>query len=260
MPHCLHPHAGAEPPRGMAERQKGSRIMQLSALIVDFNPMSRSFLWQVTVEGVYFRRVKAYSHTQDALEHLRSGVKYDVLLITSQIPQEETKSFIQKAKESEGGKEAAYIVVVKMPDQTTENVASGMLGGTDGFLFEPFSVESLKQVATIAERVRKKFEDERQRAAYRLIATDVMRSLDEFAVATITNENIPGARKQMQQSVRSIKKMTSEQYGMYVDIMSSVFETARPRAPLGYKGASQRVRDKARKISAKRTVDEESAE
>ena len=234
--------------------------MQLSALIVDFNPMSRSFLWQVTVEGVYFRRVKAYSHTKDALEHLRSGVKYDVLLITSQIPQEETKGFIAKAKESEGGKEAAYIVVVKIPDQTTENVASGMLGGTDGFLFEPFSIESLKQVAEIAERVRKKFEDERQKAAFQLIASDVMRCLDELAVATITNENLLAAKKQMQQSARSIKKMTSEQYALYVDIMSSVFENARPRAPIGYKGASQRVRDKARKISAKRSAEDPGGE
>lgn len=229
--------------------------MQLSALIIDFNPTSRSFLWQVTVEGVYFRRVKAYSHTKDAYEHLRSGARYDVVLITSQIPQAETKSFITRAKETDGGREAAYIMVVKIPDQTTENIATNMIGGTDGFLLEPFSVESLKQVAAIAEGVRKKFEAERQRAAFQLIASGIIKALDEFSTATITNENVGAARKSFQAATRPLKKMERDQFHLFIDILTEACEDARPRAPLGYKGASQRVRERARKIGAKRSGD-----
>ncbi len=226
--------------------------MFLRALIIDANPVSRAYLWQATLAGVYFNRVKAYSHTADALRHLQSGYAYDVVLITSTIDREEVRNFISSAKLSEGGKEAAYVMVLKANHQDAENIAFSMMEGTDGFLMEPFSVDSLRQVAAIAARVKGEYERARQRAAIALIVGEIMKSLDDLANAKILGDDTSQQKKKLVASTRALKKLKSgNDLQLYYDLAPEMFEAGKPRPSLGYGGASKRVRERARKLSAK---------
>jgi response regulator RpfG family c-di-GMP phosphodiesterase len=226
-------------------------MMSLQALIIDPNPTSRGYLWQATLAEVNFQRVKAYSKFDTALNYLQEGAKYDVLLITSQFPKDEIARFVEQAKLSEGGKEAAYVVVLKAAHQNTENIATSMMEGVDGFLFEPFSVQSLRQVAAIAARVKSEFEKQRRRAAISLYVIDVMKALDDYALALFSDTDVVAKNKLFLKSVLPFRKMGPEDLAVYYDVVGEIFEKARPRPPISYKGASLRVRQKAKEQTAK---------
>ena len=175
-----------------------------------------------------------------------------MVLITSTIDRDEMRSFITASKISEGGKEAAYVMVLKANHQDAENIAFSMMEGTDGFLMEPFSVDSLRQVAMIAARVKGEFERARQRAAIALIVGDIMKSLDDLANAKILGDDTVQQRKKLVTSTRALKKLKSgNDLQLYYDLAPEMFEAGTPRPSLGYGGASKRVRERARKLSAK---------
>src|SRR5262249_32914468 len=97
----------------------GTRMF-FDALIIDPNPTSRGYLWQATLSEPNFRRVKALAGIEEALTHLQNGNRYDVLLITSEMSSETIRNFVPNAKQTDAGKEAAYVVVLKKKDQESE--------------------------------------------------------------------------------------------------------------------------------------------
>ncbi len=217
----------------------------LDALIIDSNPLSRGFLWQATLAESHFRRVKAVSTLQAALDQLGNH-QFDVILIPSTIDVEDVKRFVSEARQSIGGKESAFVVVLKVPDQTTEKIATGIMDGTDGFLFEPFSVESLKQVAAIASRVKGEHERQRREAATKLLITDLMRRLDEFALAVQADKGAmihSKERREFLKSSATLKKFRANDLGLYHQLAPEMFEAALPRLVV-YKGASRRLKKK----------------
>lgn len=217
----------------------------LDALIIDSNPLSRGFLWQATLAESHFRQVKAVSTLTVALTQLDDRV-FDVILIPSNAPIDEVKQFVTDAKQKNGGKEAAYIVVLKVPDQTTEKIAAGIMDGTDGFLFEPFSVDSLKQVAAVASRIKGEHERRRKEAAMKLVIGDLIKALDEYSAAV---SNDKGAfqnsreRKAFHKASATLKKFRGNDVGIYLDLAPPMFEAAPPRIKF-YKGASRRLQKK----------------
>ncbi|MFN8388879.1 MAG: hypothetical protein U0136_01155 [Bdellovibrionota bacterium] len=218
--------------------------MYFDALIVDPNPVSRGYLWQATLCEPNFRRVKAVSGLTEALNQLQKGNRYDVLLITSEVQSENIKEFVPQAKQIEGGREAAYVVVLKKKDQDSEKIALGIVDGTDGFLLEPFSVQSLKQVAAIAARVRGEHERQRAKAALSLMLFEIGPKLDAYAESRRTKSDAITPQKEFIRSAQALKRLVAGNEQVYAEVAAEIFEQAPPRVPKGkYKGASKRVRE-----------------
>lgn len=221
--------------------------MALDALIVDPNPVSRGYLWQATLAEANFRHVQAVSHLMDALVRLQSGYKFDVLLITSALELTEIKNFIPQFRQTANGKEAAYVLVVKLQDQGAENVAASLVDGTDGFLLEPYSVNSLRQVAAIAHRVKAEHEKERVRVAVQMVLVELMPKLDALAEAKRTKQDITAKDKDFKKAANGLRRVVGPYVEAYAEAAAEMFQKASPRAvrtSAGYKGASQRVREK----------------
>lgn len=217
--------------------------MLFDALIVDPNPFSRGNLWQATLYEPNFRSVKAVSGLSEALAQLQNGNRFHVLLITSEFPSSDIKTFIPDAKRTDSGKEAAYVLVLKKKDQDAENVATSIVDGTDGLLLEPYSVHSLKQVAAIAARVKGEHERERARAAISLMLHDIIPKLDAYAEAKRKQQEPGSSYKDLKRLGAGLKKIVKEHQSAYAEVAHDVFQTASPRQTKSkYKGASKRVK------------------
>ncbi len=230
------------------------------ALIVDPNPTSRGFLWQATIANPLFHRVQAFSKMTSAHEALRSGAKYDVVLLSSSFDRSEMETFIKGAKTTEGGKEAAYVSVLKASNQSSDAVAFGLIGGADGFLFEPFSADSLKQVAAIANKVRREFEAQRLKAGFSIMLTEVMKALDEFMSAKLVGQDVGVAHRNLLKATKGLQKIKEDDKNIYYDVACDIFQTAKPRPAIAYKGASKRVKSKLTKETLKKDRDSKTFE
>lgn len=222
---------------------------QFNALIIEPNATVRGYLWQATLASPHFHRVKAVSKIESAIHRLEEH-PFDCVLISSNYSREEIAGFISAAKVTQGGKESAYIWVLKALHQRSENIAAGLLGGMDGFLLEPFSADSLKQVATVAAKVKREFERQRTEAALRIIVSDIMKTLDAFALAQMTGQEITRTKREFAKSIESLKNVAEADRDLYFKVALELFETAAPRPSIGYKGASKRIKQRLTKKQA----------
>ena len=222
--------------------------MSFDALIVDHNPVSRNYLWQATLADPNFQTVKAVSSLHYAMVSLQSGYKTDVLLISSALDTAEISEFIPEARKTAVGKEAAYVIVLKIKDQETENIATSLVDGTDGLLFEPYSVASLRAVAAIAAKVKAKHEEERTKVALKMVVKDLIPKFDQYAEQTRKKSEATQAKKELLKISHGLKKIGGNHIDAWVEIAAEAFENAPPRPPKeGYKGASERVKAKFKK-------------
>lgn len=229
-----------------AEAQPLPELTQmLDALIIDSNPLSRGFLWQATLAESHFRKVKAVGNLPAAIAQLNDN-RFDVILIPSTIAVDEAKQFVSDARHTEGGKESAFVVVLKLPDQTTEKIATGIMDGTDGFLFEPYSVESLKRVASVASKVKGEHERRRKEAATRLLIADIIEKLDTYSSAVQADKGAMShsrERKEFLKAAATLKKFKQIDLGIYYEVAPGMFEAALPKLII-YRGASKRLKKK----------------
>ena len=227
-----------------------------SALIIEASPSKRSYLWQATLSEPSFGRVKGMKTLEESLAHLQEGNVFNVLLLSNSFSRTQLANFISKAKESSGGKEAAYVLVLPEDDQTRETVALTMKDGMDGFLFSPFSVSSLKEVAKIAASVKLKFETEKRKASLMLLLPEVSLSLDALAAQKIKGKDFADKDKVFKAQAANLKDVAYDFRDLYIDMLMQVCERAKPRQLPSYKGASQRVKAMLNRGTKKKEDDE----
>ncbi len=226
--------------------------MKFSALVIEPSRSNRSYLWQALLAESSFERVRAIDDLDGALAHLQSGAGYDVVLASSDFPREKIGAFVKKARESAGGTESAYVTVVRKAGQTRENVAFGLVDGTDGFLFVPFSVHTLREVAVIASAVKKEHEHKRRLAALKLLLAEVRVTFSKVVTAMHCEEETAGMRHALATVGVSLKKIKEEDSALYYEVLLPHLENANPYYEVLYKGASARIRKKLKKQIASR--------
>jgi CheY-like chemotaxis protein len=191
----------------------------------------------------FFTRVKAVRKLSDALEQLRNGIEYDVLLVSASFAGEAAANFVADARQSDGGKDAAYISVLPSHRIEKEDIAFSIMDGSDGFLFSPFSVSSLREVARVAEKVKREKEKERYRAAITLLLDAVMQNLDMLALAKFLEKEDTNYKKGLDKAIAPIRKLDASFMPIYFELLAEILpEQAEPRPELDYEGPSQRVR------------------
>lgn len=226
---------------------------KFEAIIVDPDIDSRMRLKQATTAVHNFGKVYQLNTPKEALEKLCSGERADVIFVSHRFDEGMVKDFIAEGKKSQGGQDAAYILVLKAKDQGGSVVAQSMLMGVDGMLFEPYSVDQLVEITQLASRVRKERSDARAEAAIKILVNEMMNHLD--AVAGNLAKDLEAGR-----SVKSLKDAAAtiptdpEQFKKYLDIGGEMFINApTPKTIFGrtrYAGPSKRIKDRAAKKAA----------
>lgn len=228
-----------------------------TALIIEPSASKRSYLWQATLSEPSFARVKGIKSLEEGLMHLQEGNVFNVVLLPSCFNRGQLATFIAKSKESYGGKEAAYVLVLPEDDQVREKIALTIKDGMDGFLFSPFSVNSLKEVANIAASVKLKFETEKRKASLQLLLPDFLLSIDNLALAHLKKKETSDKNKIVKQHANNLKEIATDFRDLYLDILMQECEKAKPRQLPAYKGASKRVKQMLEKSKGISTSEED---
>lgn len=231
-----------------------------SALIIEPSASKRSYLWQATLSEPSFSRVKGIKSLEEAIFHLQEGNAFNVILLSNTFKRQQIASFIEKSKASSGGKEAAYVLVLPEDDQIRETIALTIKDGVDGFLFSPFSVNSLKEVANIAASVKLKFETEKRKASLLLILPDLTKALDSLSLLRLKGKDFSEKEKVFKTQANNLKEIAFDFRDLYIDLLIDECSHCKPRELPAYKGASKRVKELLDRSNKKKKTEENEPE
>lgn len=217
---------------------------KFDAIIIDHDLDSRGKLKQAAHNVVSFGKVYPFSTLADVLARLQVGEKCDVIFLSYKLGQEEIAEFIKAAKDTHSGRDCAYILVMTARSQESNIVAQNFLGGANGFLFEPYSVDSLREIAELAATVKLENQKERERAALQILVNDMVREVANMALRYSVGQDIRPELKRAKRIAAAVKELQPEALDEYYEMLIESFIKAPPPATPSYFGASRRVKQR----------------
>lgn len=217
---------------------------RFDVLIIDPDSESRGKLKQAAMALTTFKKVLTISNLKEGLTKASTREGFDIVVLSYRFSQDETARFVEAAKSTEGGKEWAYMLVLKSAEQKNQVVAQGVIGGIDGFLFEPYSADNLREMAEITARVKHKNAVKRKQAAITMILKEVIAHLDAVAFYQSKGRDPVVAKKKLAASCQSLKKFKGDTYDIYIELAIELFGACEPPAVASYSGVSKRIKDR----------------
>lgn len=223
-------------------------FQKYDAMLIDPDIGSRMRLKQATTAVTNFGKVGQVSSLREGFDRLKVGDRCDVFFISHKFELEEITAFVKNAKAITQGQDAAYIVILGGKDQSSSTVAASVMSGFDGFLFEPYSVDNLREITEIAARVRKERARAREEAALRLLISDMMNQIDLLSYLKQTQGESGRAMKKFRESCAMLRTLSPESFELYRGLAIDMFESAPLPKKIfqrkNYSGASSRVKKK----------------
>ncbi len=225
-----------------------STFKKYDALLIDPDIGSRMRLKQATTAVTNFGKVTQVNGLREAGDKLKANEHCDVAFISFKCDFAEAGNFVKSAKSLPSAQDAAFILVLGGKGQDSSTVASSVMSGFDGCLFEPFSVDMLLEITEIAARVRKERSRAREEAALRLLITDLMNQIDLVAYLKQIKSESGRAIKKLRDTCAILKTLSPESFQLYQSLALDMLEQAPPPKKIfqrkQYSGASSRIKKK----------------
>jgi hypothetical protein len=165
-----------------------------------------------------------------------------VVFLSFRLEQEQIESYIAEVKKTPAGAECAYVAVLRASDQKNENIASSVIGGIDGFLFEPYAADSLREIAELTAKIKLSAENNRKKAAVALLLKEVQTHLDAVAFYTKKGGDSAVAKRKLAEASERLKRFKGEMFPLYVDAAVDFFDAVPAPISVSYAGVSERVK------------------
>jgi len=201
-------------------------MKKFNALIVDNDMASRMRLKQTASSVVEFGAVTLLSTPAEAISALTLSTPIDVVFVSWRLGPDVIRPFIQKAKETSQGQDAAYISVMKSASEGNASVAQVMMDGADGILCEPFSVDQLVEITRLSTKVRGERYESRERAALSLLIPDILKQLDLVAHIKSAGLAPETSLKVLRELCQRVKDRDERSHVIYYQIALNAFENA----------------------------------
>jgi DNA-binding NarL/FixJ family response regulator len=201
-------------------------MKKFNALIVDNDITSRMRLKQATSSVVEFGTVTLLNTPAEALSALSLSTPIDVVFVSWRLGSDVIRPFIQKAKETVQGQDAAYIAVMKSAAEGNASVAQVMMDGADGILCEPFSVDQLVEITRLSTKVKGERFEARERAALSLLIPDIIKQLDLVAHIKSSGLAPETSLKVFRELCQKVKERDQRSHSIYYELALTAFENA----------------------------------
>lgn len=217
-----------------------------NAIVIDPDTQARMRLKTATASVPFFGEVRLQSSLDETLRMLNSAAHQDVVFIANRFEQKDITRFVKGGKETQGGQDSAYVIVLSTKDQESTAVASNVLGGADGLLFEPYSVDQLVEITELAARIKAERSQEREAAALKFLMQDIVKQIDRVAYIKSCGFDVGRNLKLLKDMCGVFETLDEATMALYYEIAAIAFESAPvPNYPKkNYKGVSERVRKK----------------
>lgn len=225
-----------------------NKKQRYDAVIADPDTRTRMLLKQATSSVLHFGTVNLLPSLAAAISKLNSEEKCDVVFVSYKFNEHEIRDFITQARNTKQGEDAAYILVAKPSKQDSTTIANQVMIGTDGFLFEPYSVESLIAITELAARVRKERSSSRQLVAIEFVINEMINHLDLIAYSKSMGLDVGPAMKKIRDMSSFLLSLEQQPLQLYFQLIVDILiETPVPNKIFQrkkYTGASTLVRKK----------------
>ena len=212
------------------------------ALIIDESMQLRSTMKQLAEHCGHFVEVEAVQNFEQARINLALGKNYSFIFVSTSFDSSYLAKFVEDARSFPGTSMSTIVAFGTGEDGTVDAVASSMLVGVHGFMFDNFTVERLNEIIDLAGRAQAQGTHLRLKAATGLILSDI---LDNVSREQGIHPAEPGQKNhdlwdRVQNSFDVYKHLTGESLGTAVAINLQKIAPSK-RVP-EYRGVSQRVR------------------
>lgn len=247
---------------GLGTTSMADHFQRYDAYIIDSDLDSRMRLKQATTSVVNFAQVWQAGKLKECLDRISSGQKVDVIFISYRFDANETTAFINQAKNIPATQDAAFVMLLRQKDKESAAVATTVLNGADGLLFEPFSVDQLTEITALAAKVRKERSGAREEAALRFLLSDIINQIDQIAYLKGCSFETGPSVKKLKEMCTVFQTLSDESKLLYMKLAVDTFEAA-PLPKLiyqrkKYSGVSSRVQKRMeQKTLASLGADEE---
>lgn len=232
------------------------RLVFHDACVATPDNETRMRLKQAMIAITEFRDIQLFGALDRVLERLSGPERCDVIFVSGRYDLKDIEDFVKSAKETKRGRDAAYILVLGSGDQTSSGMASHVMVGADGLLFEPFSVDALQEITELAARVRKERRLVREKLALKFLVEDVIQYIDFVAVAKTYEVEHARSLRKLREVCEVFRTLSDEAMASYFELIVERFCNATlPDATErlnSYHGASVRVKG----MVTKRVLDE----
>ena len=222
-----------------------------SALVADPDARTRMLLKHATSAVANFKTVHLYHGLNQTLSKLEGDEHCDVVFVSYKFDHNEVRQFITTARETLQGRDAAYVMVSKMEEQDSTTIAEQVMVGTDGFLFEPYSVDSLIEITKLASRVRRERSEARQATALEFVITEFMNHINLIAYSKSMGLDVGRAMRKLREMSCFLHTLEDDSKQIYFNLVTDIFKNAPVPTRIfqrkKYTGASTLVRKKMEK-------------
>jgi DNA-binding NarL/FixJ family response regulator len=234
----------------------------LDALIIDPDPASRMRLKQATSTLNEFRNVRLATSLQRALDDMNDTLECNIVFISQTFEPEKSAAFVKAAKETKNGQYSAYVLVVDGKRQKRTAVANDVSNGMDGILFQPFSVDGLRQATELAYKVRGKNKTERLSASKHLLGDAITPSIDKITDLFLEGKKSDLLRADLKMIMKALMASCDGKQDEFFDHLVNLFDKAPVPAPpkdSDWSLAAQKKRRKLEQEIVERIAAEEAA-
>jgi len=193
----------------------GMRLFELTGLVIEADSERRSRCSQAARENVAFKKVNAISNPREFDTRVSQGHIYDVVFIGASFRLELINDVVRVAKAH--SEDCTCILVAGAQQQDALSLASSIMGGVDGFLYEPFSVDGLNQVARIAQELKRVYHERRMKASVKLIVGEMLDTVDDLSFGKMVGRNKSNPSGVMGKLLVAIKELGPEALSIYYD-------------------------------------------
>jgi|GEM_PF-1574848 len=233
---------------------------QFEALIVDPEPESRMRLRQATSVCGEFTSVNLESSLLNALEKMKERMSCNIVFISQTFAADESREFVKLARETSTGQYAAYIMVLNGNQQSRTGVASNVSGGVDGFLFQPFSVEALRETAAIAAEVRAKATALRRATSRKLLSNSIVPQVEKIFGQELIGKPIPQQKYELKKVLSSLRETFDDEQEFLKTLVELFIAVPAPKAPSEDDLSPIARRRRARLEQSRKREEEEAAQ
>jgi DNA-binding NarL/FixJ family response regulator len=232
------------------------------ALIIDPDPASRMRLKQATSTLSEFRHVRLATSLPRALTELKERVDCNIIFISQTFEPEQSAAFVKAARETQSGQYCAYVLIVDGNRQKRTEVASDVSNGMDGILFQPFSVDALREATELATQVRSKTIAQRVGASRHLLMDAIVPTVEKMTDLFLEGKKREFARAGLKSVLHALMASCEDNKDAYFDHLVNLFEKVSPPPPpkdSDWSVAAQKKRRKLEQEIAERIAREEAA-
>ena len=212
-------------------------------IVIDADPDKRMRFKAISHASGMFDELILVPDFRTALSRLSRGRERIVIFVGEDTSPDALPRFIQEAKASACGQDSAYVLSVKPHHTDDRTIAGATLKGMDSILAEPFSVDGLTSVTSLAATVHAGRRKARLQAAMKLLAKSTLDRIDQVSTAKALEREPGEAARELRLCHDEIRALEPELIAFFVGEILEQSEHRPVPAELAVHLAAEQMRE-----------------